>query len=252
MHTIKRTKALIITLFIIITALISGCSQGEKQSLIVYSGKGLKYAMDEIIQDFEKQEGIKVEVIYAGSETLLNTIQETRKGDIFIPGSKSYLKKAGEFATNHQYVAKHTPVFAVRKDQSEQLGTYSDLLKPGVKITVGNKNMAAIGKVAEAIMKNCDDTNNFRGNIVVTGTTVNELLQMLNTKEVDAALVWLDMLTWEQAKDLTMIAIPEEINEPKEIWISQLQFSKQQKTAKKFADFTASKGKEIFIRHGFK
>ncbi len=247
----KLKKALAILMLLTIP-IIGGCNKTDDNMLIVYSGKGLKYAMDEITLLFEKKEGVKVEIIYAGSETLLNTIIETRKGDIFIPGSKSYIHKAGSHAMNPQYVAKHTPVFAIRYDQSERIQTYADLLKPGVKITVGNKNMAAIGKVAEAIMKNCDETNNFRPNIVVTGTTVNELLQMVNSGEVDAALVWLDMLTWKQAKDLAIITIPDEINEKKEIWVSQLQSSKNPSLAKKFADFTAGKGQKIFTEHGFK
>lgn len=160
-------------------------------------------------------------------------------------------QKRLSLVTNDQYVAQHIPSFIVRADNSKTLHVYSNLLAPGVKIAIGNKDMCAIGKVGEAILNNTDSEENFRSNIVVTGSTVNELLHLVKDKEVDAALVWSDMLTWESAGDLKEVSIPGNINKIKEIRVAVLSTSTNPKKASQFADFVSSKGQKIFSKHGF-
>ena len=58
-------------------AIIPGCNQ-EQSTLVVYAGKGLKKSIEEIRQSFENRYKIPVAVIYAGSNTLLTTIQKTK------------------------------------------------------------------------------------------------------------------------------------------------------------------------------
>ncbi|OOZ42573.1 extracellular solute-binding protein [Solemya elarraichensis gill symbiont] len=190
--------------------------------------------MDEIVWLYEKQHGVKVSLIYAGTNTLLGTIQETNVGDIFLAGSKSYIKKAGDLVANSYYVAQHIPTFTVRKDNEKGLKNYTDLIEDGVQIAIANK-----------------EDENFRKNIAIIGSTVNELLSLVVDREVDAALVWTDMITWEEAAELTEIAITETVNKLNEIWIAELSTSKQPQKAEAFARFVATEGKAIFSRHGF-
>ena len=227
-----------------------GCSQ-KVEPLVVYAGKGLKNAMEEVKRSFEQQGGFPITIIYAGSDTLLTTLQKTRRGDVFIPGSLSYVKRAGELATTDQFVAYHTPTFAVRENISKKLTTYSDLLVPGVRIAVGNKDMCAIGRIGETILSASTLQQSFRPNIVITGSTVNELLQLVVDGEVDAALIWSDMLRWPEARELIPIALPDDINKPKEIRVAVLSTTTSPDRAIRFADFVATEGREIFAKHGF-
>ncbi|WP_043118371.1 molybdate ABC transporter substrate-binding protein [Solemya velum gill symbiont] len=242
---------LLLSLLLAISFVLSGCVQ-TKDPLIVYSGKGMKKAMDEIVRLYEKLHGVKVSIIYAGSNTLLGTIEETGVGDIFLPGSRSYIKKAGTLIANSYYVAKHVPTFAVRKDNKKGLKNYADLIEDGVQIAIANKEMAAIGNVAKAIMNGGSEEKSFRKNIAIVGSTVNEILSLVVDREVDAALVWTDMLTWEAAAGLVEITIPETVNKPKEIWIAELSDSSRPEEAKAFAKFVVSEqGQAIFKMYGF-
>ncbi|MDD5613387.1 MAG: substrate-binding domain-containing protein, partial [Gallionella sp.] len=204
--------------------------------------------LEEIKQVYEKRSGIGLNVIYAGSDTLLSTLKTTGKGDVFIPGSSSYLTEAGSLITSDQFVAMHTPVFAVHGDK---LKTYADLLKLGVRIAVGNKDMAAIGRLSDAVLKEAPAELNFSRNIVVSASTVNELLKLVAAGEVDAALLWGDMLQWEDAKGLTAIALPPEFHQVKEIRVATLSSSLAPRDARDFADFVASEGRAVFEKHGF-
>lgn len=245
--SITRTALLLTALASAALVFLVSCGR-QPDILVVYAGDGMKYPIEEIRQNFEQREGIAVNIVYAGSETLLSTIQKTHKGDVFIPGSSSYIKDAGPLITSDQYVALHVPAFAVR---AGKLKNYTDLLTPGVRIAVGNKDMAAIGRIAEAILKDAASEQSFRHNIVVTGSTVNELLKLVASGDVDAALVWADMLQWEDAKGLSLVDIPLALNKSKEIRVCTLSTSLAPDQAARFAAYVAGEGRAIFERHGF-
>lgn len=228
----------------------SSCTR-DNEPLVVYAGNGLETALEEVKALFEQQEQAKISIIYAGSDTLLSTLQKSHKGDVFLPGSASYIKQAGNLIDTDYFVALHVPAFAVSANSNLNLHSFADLLQPGVRIAVGNPNMCAIGRVSEAILANTDPATSFRHNIVITASTVNELMQLLLDGEVDAALVWSDMLQWEDAKTLALVGIPKEINLPKEIKVGVLSTSTQPVLAARFANFLGETGKEIFLSHGF-
>ncbi len=250
----RKSVSARIFVFLFLSALIlfsSSCSN-EPKTLIIYSGKGLKIAVAEIVSNFKQHEGVDISVIYAGSKTLLDTIKKTRRGDVFIPGSQSYVEQAGNLITHHEFVAVHVPTFVVSRSRSKDLKNYHDLLMPDVRLAVGNKNMAAIGRITEAILQDAPDKDNFRDRIIVTASTVTELLQLVANEEVDAALVWKDMLQWENAAGLNEVKIPESLNRTKEIRVGTLSTSTEQELARRFADYASSDAaKAIFVKHGF-
>jgi molybdate transport system substrate-binding protein len=225
------------------------CAKQEKR-LIVYSGNGLITSMEEVRVAFENKYNVSLDIIYAGSCTCLKTIQETRKGDIFVPGSSRAIKKAGGLVDNHQYVAVHVPAVCIHKDNRD-IQSFDDLAKPGVRLTIGNANMCAIGRVSDQIIAKSGLKKRIANNIVIRSGTVNELLNLLIKKEVDAAIIWKEMLRWPESKDLQYIQIPSDLNQIQEIRVAVLTISEDKETAQLFADFVASEGKAIFKQHGF-
>ena len=147
----KPAIKILATIILAMAAVFTTACSRQSEPLVVYSGKGLKYAVDEIIGKFEQVDGGRVSVVYAGSKTLLNTIRKTGRGDIYIPGSESYLTQAGELVTRSAYVARHVPVFVASVAQAGRIQSFQDLLKPGVSVAIGNSKMAAIGKVARPL-----------------------------------------------------------------------------------------------------
>lgn len=240
----------ILTALMLLLFSISGC-RGNDDPLIVYSGKGLKLPMDEIAAAYEEQTGTPVEIIYAGSNTLLSTIKKTQSGDIFVPGSQAYITNAGELITSHEFVGHHTPTIAVSQKMASKILEIEDLSKPGTKIATGNADMAAIGRITDAILKKMPPEESFQGNIVVKASTVNELIQLVIDGEVDAALIWRDMLSWDGADNLTELTIPAEYNAIKEIRAGILSTTASPKQAKKFLEFMQADGRRVFAQHGF-
>ena len=139
----KLVELLWLAIFLI-SIVVGGCAE-KQERLFVYSGKALKKPMEDIRVAFEQKYHIKPEIIYAGSVTCLNTIKQTEKGDVFIPGSVLNIKEAGALVDSYQYVALHVPVIGVHKDNPKNIHTLNDLVAPGVRLAIGNAKMCSMG-----------------------------------------------------------------------------------------------------------
>jgi molybdate transport system substrate-binding protein len=246
---LKKTVGLVCIGFFLII-IVGGCAE-KKEGLFVYSGKTLKKPMEDIRIAFEQKYHINPEIIYAGSVTCLNTIRQTEKGDVFIPGSVLVIKEADALVDNHQYVALHVPVIGIHKDNPKNIHTFEDLATPGVRLAIGNANMCTLGKVAENILKKTDLKDQQLQNIVIKTSTGVEIADLLLQKEIHAGIIWKDLLTRPTYQDLRCIEIPSAPNAIQEIHIAVLTMSQNKNAAQLFADFVASEGKAIFIKHGF-
>lgn len=242
---------LILSMVMLSFALLLASCEKKPKTLIVYSGQGMINPMEEIKKAFEEKYDIKIHLVYAGSNTLLSTIKNTQKGDIYIPGSSIYIAQAGDLVTHHQDVARHVPIFAIRKDNSKNIQTFDDLSRDDVRIAVGNKDMCSIGMTTDKIISRAGERAGFANNIVITASTVVELLNLVIHDEVDTSLIWKDQLQKPEAQGLKAIHIPGEKNIVSDIPVAVLTTSQDMASARLFADYVANEGKAIFIKNGF-
>ncbi|NEZ46856.1 molybdate ABC transporter substrate-binding protein [Clostridium niameyense] len=224
----------------------------KQESLVVFSGAGLKKPMEEIKKEFEKENNVKVEYIYAGSTQLISQMELGNKGDVFIVGSiKAYdVASKKDLVNSYKKVAHHTPAIAVQKGNPKGIKSLEDMEKPGVKVVLGDEKANAIGMTAQKIIKknNLSDINK---NTISKAATVNEIVVQLTSSKADAAIVTSDSVF--QNKDIDTIQIPKDKNIDQIIPVCSLKNAKHKELADKFVDLVASdKGKEIFKKYGFK
>jgi len=246
----KRVTLLLIVILGVGIGFSGGCARKPK-TLVVYAGKGLGIPVNEIKTAFELRYSVKTTMVYAGSSTLVRTLEETRKGDVLVPGSTRGIKKAGDLVLNHRCVSLHIPIVAVHKDNPKNIQSFDGLAKPGVTLTIGNADMCAIGRAAEKIIAKSELRESLTENTVIRSAHVGELLNLLIGRKADAAIVWQDMLRWPQSRELEGVEIPSDLNEIEEIHVAVLTTSEDKKTAQLFADFVATEGKATFEKGGF-
>ena len=224
-----------------------------KDSLLVYSGAGMRKPMDKMAVAFEKKYGTPVTYNYAGSTTLLSQIALTKKGDCYMPGATLYIEKAKEkgFIDYQKPVAYHIPVIAVPKGNPGKIKGLTDLAKPGIKVILGDPTVAACGKIAKKILEKNKIYNEVKKNIIAQTATANELVVYVCMGQADAIINWkASMLGTEDKVDI--IEIPKKQNCIKVIPIGRLTFSQNKKIAKEFVELvTSSQGKTIFENCGF-
>jgi len=95
----KRVQ-LMTVIFVCVFIAVGGCIVGtgiyashERQTLLVYSGAGLKSVMDGLGEAFEIETGVDVAIIYGGSGHIFGQFSTSKRGDIFIPGAEYYTRR---------------------------------------------------------------------------------------------------------------------------------------------------------------
>lgn len=227
------------------TAAVSG------QSILVFSGAGLRAPMEEIGHAFMQKYGIAVQYNYGGGGTLVSQMNLTRKGDVFMPGSTAEWKtaKSQGLVDAYQLVAYHVPVIVVPKGNPKNIASLADFARPGLKVALGDVNATAIGKAGAKMFGKLNVTAAVEKNVVTRSPTINELVTIMNTGQADAAILTLDNV---DAKTMDTITIPLNQNEVLITPIGITSYTKNAEAAQKFADYVASdEGKAFFVRHGF-
>lgn len=224
----------------------------EPIELLVYSGAGLKNAMEDIKTAYEAEHNVTIEYVYAGSTQLISQIELSGKGDVFIVGSQSAYDQAKEdgYASETYYqVAHHTPCIAVQKGNPKGIQSLEDLTAAGITVILGDPEANAIGETAKKIIEK-NSLSAINDNVVSMAATVNEIVTQISSGQADAGIVTMDNV--HDNADIEIIEIPDDQNIDQVIPVCTLTMSENAEAAQSFVDFIASaEGKQIFEDNGF-
>lgn len=252
MLNVMKALILVIPLILIIFSILyTNINTGENRSLFVYCAAGLKPAMDEIVEVFEKETKIKVEITYAGTGTLANQILTSNQGDLFIAADPEFLKPLFErdLLIRTEQILKFIPVIAVFDDNPQNVTKLEDLTKTGVRVGIGEAQVPAIGRISKIILEKAGIYDEVLKNVVVETATVNELATYIKSGAVDAGIIWKSMAI---NTGLKYYEIPSDKNIISYVTVAILRSSRNIEDAELFLKFLKSaEAKEIFEKHGF-
>jgi molybdate transport system substrate-binding protein len=255
----NRMKRLILAVTLISVILVTGCSHREsteeeagEQELLLYCGAGIRPPAAELAETFGREHGVKIVTNYAGSETLLSTIRLIRSGDLYMPGDKHYVEQAANegMIYSHKSVCYFIPVILVQKGNPKNIQGLQDLLRPGVKLGLGDAKACAIGRTTKKILnKNNIVREDVEKNLKFHSLTVNELGMQIQAKALDAVIVW-DAIARYYSRYGQEVPIPAKQNVISIVDIGILTFTKNHALSEKFVEFTTSdRGQTIFKKH---
>jgi len=239
---------------------LAGC-KGDKsgdsapKELLLYCGAGIRPPVQQIVEAFEAEHGVKIIADYAGSEVLLSKIKLTKRGDLYMPGDKHYVDQAARegMILSQQSLCYFVPTILVQKGNPKNIRNLNDLLKAGVKLGVGDAKACAIGRKTEQIFtKNGIAWADVEKNIAFQSLTVNELGMQIQTSSLDAVIVW-DATARYYSDYGTEVPIPVGQNVISTVNIGVLSFTPNRSTADEFVKFAASaRGQAIFQEHNYR
>jgi len=187
-------------------------SEAAGRPLILFCAAGMRMPIEEIRQAFEKETGIRVDVQYGGSNTLLNQMQVSRKADLYLAADRAYVDRARGMGLVREIlpIAHMMPVIAVPEGNPKRIWSIDHLLKPGMKVALGNPEQAAIGKATrealqrsghwERVEKVARDNGVFK-------PTVPDVANTVKIGSVDAGIVW--SATASQIDGIAGVRVPE-------------------------------------------
>ena len=260
---------------------VVGCGQenagqggdGSVLQMRLYCGAGLRPAVDELVEEFQKRaadgkieiEGKAEKTIvdiardYDGSERILARLELSKRGDFFLPGAIHYvdlIEKKG-LVESKKEVCYFVPVILVQKGNPKKIFSLDDLLYPGIRLGIGNEKTCAIGRLVWKIFKkNGMSTDAVLKNVEYESVTVSELGNQIKMGTLDAVITWdaVAALYTESEGDGSGVAvpIPAERNVISTVGLGVLKTSEHPKWAGAFADFlTSPDGQAIWRKHHY-
>ncbi len=233
-------------------ALLAGC--GESPQLTLYCGAGIRPPVAEAVEEFRRREGVTVECDYAGSEVLLSRIKLAERGDLYMPGEVYYVDLAREqgLVATSKTVCYFVPVILVQKGNPKGIQGLEDLLRPELKVGLGDAEACAIGRQCAMIFeKSGIDAEQIDRHVDFRSMTVNELANSVKVEALDAAIVW-DGVAATVADTTDVVPIPLQQNVVSTVAIGMLASSDRPERAARFVEFlTSPRGREIFRKHHY-
>ncbi len=243
--------------FAFAVALVFGWAAGglADEGLQVFCGAGFKKPVEEIIESFQKNTGAKVSAIYAGAPTLFSQMLLVKQGDLFIAPSPDIMEKAAGkgliVPDSVRGMAYVVPCIDVQKGNPKHIAGLKDLLKPGVRVAIGNPELVYVGALTVEIVEkalNAREKALFRSNIVTYAEDINKLATLLVLKQVDAVIGFHYLQGWYPDKVETVKLKPDEVRRIGASRVGVMAFSRNKDGARKLIDFLLSPESEAIFR----
>jgi len=262
------TVVLIITL--ISGAVLTGCSQNTAQMedktaptaqnhLLVYAGSASKPPTEEAAKLFEQKTGVKVDLVFGGSGTVLSQMKLSQKGDLYFPGSSDFMEKAKleglvdpETESKIVYLVN---AINVQKGNPKGIKDLKDLLKPGIKVAIANPETVCVGLYATEIIDNNftpEEKKSFKKNLLNYTESCDKTATAISLNTVDAVIGWSVFQYWDPEKIETIPFQKDQIARIGYIPIATSTFTTNKELAQQFIDFLNSEeGKAAFKKYSY-
>jgi molybdate transport system substrate-binding protein len=227
-----------------------------QNKITVAAAADLGPAFKEIASAFERQAGIKAEVLLGSSGNFFAQIQSSAPYDIFFSADREYAKKLQDsgLATDLTEYAEGAIVVWVRKDSKLDVSRGMDILRDSAvkKIAIANPSHAPYGHAAMNALEYYKLAGAVREKLVL-GENISQTMQFVQTGNADVGIVALSLALSPATKDEGKFwQIPHDAYPPIRQAAVVLKSSKNQDAAKKFLAFVQSPdAQQILRRYGF-
>ena len=218
-------------------------TRAHPHTLVLFCAAGVRLPMEQIRMDFERECGLHVAVQYGGSNTLLSQLQVSRAADLYLAADDSYLEIARQkgLVADILPIASMLPVMVVPKGNPRAIHRIEDLLRPGLRIALGNPEQSAIGKKTKTALTLAGVWDAVHSRVTANGVfqaTVPDVANAVLIGSVDAGIVW--DATATQYPDLEAVSVPELQSGVSQISIGVTPWSSSSSAALKFARYVSA------------
>ncbi|MCE5279910.1 MAG: molybdate ABC transporter substrate-binding protein [Planctomycetaceae bacterium] len=230
-------------------------SISSERSLMLYCAAGSQKAVEPAIKQYRQEYGVAVEVQYGGSGTLLSSLKASGAGDLYLGADQTYIQLAQSQGLLAEVLplARMMPVIVVRRDNTS-IATLEDLLKPGLRVAMGNPEAASIGRTVRQALEPSGQWEPLRRHVQDHGVfkpTVSDIANDVAIGAIDAGIVWDS--TVGQYEQLKAVHVPILEAAVQEMSIAVLKSSRQPTAALTFMRYLGARdrGLKHFKAAGF-
>ncbi len=155
-----------------------------------------KKPWEEIVSEFERETGIRVEAAYGSTGWILAQLKLGRRVDVVAMASIEDMKKAVKMGlidpSSVRIVACTVPAIIVPRGNPASIHSLEDLAKPGVRIAIADPESVVVGRYAVKLLEYNHLWSRVKRNIVAYARNFADLVNMLLTArgEIDAIIAF--------------------------------------------------------------
>jgi molybdate transport system substrate-binding protein len=249
--------AVLVPVWILLAGLIFA-SFANAQEIRVAAAADLKFAMDDLVGQYEKQSRTKISVTYGSSGNFFSQLENGAPFDLFFSADSEYVKKleaAGlaDPGTARLYAIGLIVVWAPadsKVDVADQ--GWKALLNPAVeKIAVANPDHAPYGRAAVGALQKAGIYELVKSKLVY-GENISQAAQFVQSGTAQAGIVALSLAESPAMRDGKRWDIPANLYTPLEQTAVVLKSSPNKTAARAFLDFVLSPaGRSTLAKYGF-
>ena len=241
---------------LIVCLLAAGQTAHAGEKITIAAAADLKFALDEIVMQFEKAHPADhVETIYGSSGKFQTQIRQGAPFDLYFSADIAYpraLKNEGFAASEAQpYAVGRIVLWSTSRDAGRM--TLADLADPAIrKIAIANPKHAPYGKRAEEALKASGVWEKVEAKLVY-GENVAQAAQFVQTGNAQAGIIALSLaLSPELAKRGGYALISDKLHQPLEQGFIITRCAAGNPLAQAFARFMAGQeARTVITRYGF-
>ena len=236
-----------------------GPEKETEKELLIYCGITMIDPMSEIAEIIEEQENCKIIITKGGSGNLLDSIRINQVGDLYLPGSDSYIETClsegliTDEDTDTVLVGYNKAAIMVQNGNPKNISAnLTNFLNESYIIYLGNPDSGSIGKETKKIFEKKGIWDNVSSNAAHFTTDSKDLSGCLIDKTADLVINWYATSTWEYNEPyIDALPINEEYATKKKLVLGLLTTSEYPEIAREFMEYASSdEGRVIFNKYG--
>ena len=224
--------------------------------LLIYSGVTLIQPLKEIVALAEDKTSCRIRISYGDSGHLLRSIRVNKVGDIFFPGSASYLNTLiteGTITRNVQVGFNRAGLFVQPGNPLNFTSNLKSFTDKQINIVLGNERSGSIGKETKRILSEAGIYKDAVYNSLYLTTDSKGLSSAITNHDADLVINWSSVAFLpENRGKMELIPLSDKYGKKQTLSMGILKYSQHPEIAKKVLEVAMSAaGQDVFRKYGF-
>lgn len=176
---------------------VAGDAWEKEPEVHLASGAMLRPALEDLLNRFEKREGVRITRVYNGCGILVSQMRAGDRPDAYFACDVSFMTSVSDLFMPSRDVSSNRLVLAVPKGNPLGIKTMDDLLRPGLRVGLGHPANSALGSLTRKMMEQNGLQGPFErtGNLKLESATGDFLVNQIRTGSLDAVVVYVSNLS---------------------------------------------------------
>ena len=225
-----------------------------KKELLIYCGTTMAPAIRQLADIFEKNESCTVKIIRGGSGNLYRSIKINQVGDLYLPGSESYIEKLRSegMIVASQPIGVNRAVLLVAKGNPLNISAdLNNFINGKYRTILGTSESGSIGRETRLIFSVEGIYQEAITQAILLATDSKDIEQAMGANQADLAINWLAATFTDRDNQIDILRLDDTIAPPHTLSLGLLKTSYNPVLAQRFMAWISSKeGQAVLSRYG--